>query len=150
LSKLRKLYRLPLRDKALLAQLVAGCCAISLALRMVGWQRLSQLIISRSHGRWLRHFPFFHLKDDIEHLSLIAGVASSPFPRNRCLVRSMALLWLLRTRGEPAELVLGVRKRGGNFEAHAWTLSEQGLIGEPWEAIAEFAVMTSSGTSRPL
>ncbi len=96
----------------------------------------------------LRHFPLFHLGDEVDHLSAIVGAASSPFTRNRCLVRSMALLWLLRTRGEPAELVLGVRKRGGNFEAHAWTLAGQGLVGEPREAIAEFAVMTTSGASR--
>jgi len=145
LSKLRKLSRLPLRDKVLLAQLMVGCTAISLALRIVGWQRLSRFIITQSRGG-LRHFPFFHLSDDTEHLSSIAGMASGLFPRNRCLVRSMALLWLLRTRGESAEVVLGVRKRGEQFEAHAWTLSEQGLIGEHAEAIAEFAVLTSSGT----
>jgi hypothetical protein len=150
LRKLEKLYHLPLRDKVLLAQLAAGCCAIAIALRMVGWQRLAQFISARSHSKWLRHLPLFHLSDDIEHLSSMANVASGPFPRNRCLVRSMALLWLLRTRGEPAEVVLGVRKREGNFEAHAWTLSEQGLIGDHAEAIAEFAVMTTSGTSRPL
>lgn len=146
MSKLSKLSRLPLRDKVLLAQLMMGCAAISLALRMVGWQRLSRFIISKSHGG-LRHFPFFHLGIDIDQVSSLAGMASGIFPRNRCLVRSMALLWLLRTRGESAEVVLGVRKRGEHFEAHAWTLSEQGLIGEHAEAIAEFAVLTSSGTN---
>ncbi len=76
-------------------------------------------------------------------------MASSLFPRNRCLVRSMVLLWLLRSRGESAEVVLGVRKRAGVFEAHAWTVAERGLIGDRPEVIAEFeTLMTSAGPQR--
>ncbi|MGH9678172.1 MAG: lasso peptide biosynthesis B2 protein, partial [Candidatus Acidiferrum sp.] len=34
--------------------------------------------------------------------------------------RSMALWWLLRRRGMPAQLRIGARRTGGEFEAHAW------------------------------
>jgi len=121
-----------------------------MALRVVRWQRLSQAIAIRSRGRFLRHLPLLHLRYEIGNLASIVDLASRIAPRNRCLVRSLILVWLLQTRGESAELVLGVRKRAGNFEAHAWTLSEQGLVGERADAIAEFAVMTSSQTYKEL
>ncbi len=143
-TRIARLRGLPLRDWVVLAQLVAFCGVTSVALRATSWQRVSQMIISGSRLRWLRRVPFFHLGYAIENLSPLVEMASSICPRNRCLVRSMMLLWLLRARGESAEVVLGVRKRAGSFEAHAWTVSEQGLIGEKPEAIAEFAVITSS------
>jgi hypothetical protein len=43
------------------------------------------------------------------------------FPlRPTCLTRSLALVYLLRRRGLPAELRIGVRKTGEAFGAHAW------------------------------
>ena len=69
------------------------------------------------------------LSYDMADLATLADLASRIAPRNRCLVRSLVLMWLLQTRGESAELVLGVRKRGGNFEAHAWTVSGTGTGG---------------------
>jgi hypothetical protein len=146
MSKLARIRKLSLCDAMVLTQLVGCASGVALALKLVGWQRLSQWIIARSHGRMLRHLPVFHLSYTIGQLVGLVEMASSIFPRNRCLVRSMLMLWLLRTRGERAEVVLGVRKRAGAFEAHAWTRSEAGIIGEPPEAIASFAVMTTSGS----
>lgn len=37
-----------------------------------------------------------------------------------CLSRSLLLLWLLRRRGIPCGLRIGVRKILGEFQAHAW------------------------------
>jgi len=145
MTKLARLRRLSIRDFAMLSQLVVFCYVIAVALRARGWQWVSQLIVSRSRSRWLRRFPVFHLSYPIEGLNSLADMASSVCPRNRCLVRSMTLLWLLRTRGEFAEVILGVRKRAGVFEAHAWTVSERGLIGDQPEAIAEFETLMSSG-----
>lgn len=56
-----------------------------------------------------------------------------------CLVQSLALWWLLRRDGLPAELRIGVERRGEALAAHAWVE----LCGEPVsdspEAIARFA-----------
>jgi hypothetical protein len=145
MSKLDRVRRLSLREGAVLAQLVAFCAASSLALRIVSWQRVSQMMSSGSQVRLVRSFPFFHFSYAIEELSPLLQMASRVSPRNRCLVRSLVLLWLLRARGESAEVVLGVRKRAGVFEAHAWTVSEGRLVGDRPEAIAEFQPMTSSG-----
>ncbi|HLJ40594.1 MAG TPA: lasso peptide biosynthesis B2 protein [Candidatus Acidoferrales bacterium] len=40
--------------------------------------------------------------------------------RGNCLSRSIALWWLLRRRGIPAQLRIGARKIGNQLEAHAW------------------------------
>lgn len=147
MSKLARIRKLSLCDTVLLAQLVGCASGVAVALKLVGWQRLTQSIIARSRGRILRRLPVFHFSYTIDQLVGLVEMASSVFPRNRCLVRSMLMLWLLRTRGERAEVVLGVRKRAGKFEAHAWTRSDAGIIGEPADAIADFAVMTSSGVT---
>jgi hypothetical protein len=149
MTKLARLRSLPPRDFAILVQMVAFCCIIASLLRISGWQRVSRLIDSSSRSSWLRQFPLFHLHHSIEHLSRLADMASSVCPRNRCLVRSMVLLWLLRTRGESAEVVLGVRKRAGVFEAHAWTVTERGPAGDQPEAIADFETLITSGRPQP-
>ena len=146
MSKLDRLRGLSLRDWVVLAQLVLFCSVTTVALRVTSWRRVSQMIISGSRVKWFRSFPLFHLGYSIENLSPLVEMASSVSPRNRCLVRSMVLLWLLRARGESAEVVLGVRKRAGIFEAHAWTVSERGLVGDRPEVIAEFETLTTSGT----
>ena len=41
-----------------------------------------------------------------------------------CLVKSLTLWWLLGRQGITSELRVGVRKEGGNLEAHAWVERE--------------------------
>ena len=144
MHKLERLRGLPLRDRLLLSELAAGCVVIALALRVISWRRVSEAVISGSRVVGLRRLPLLHIGYSIDKLSPLVEMASSICPKNRCLVRSMVLLWLLRARGESAEVVLGVRKRAGSFEAHAWAVSERGLIGDSPEVVAEFAVMMSS------
>jgi hypothetical protein len=148
MTKLARLRGLTVRDFIMLTQLAAFCCFIAMALRAVSWLHVSKMIVSRSRSRWLRRFPLFHLGYAVESLDPLVDMASFACPRNRCLVRSIVLLWLLRTRGEFAEVVLGVRKRAGIFEAHAWTVSEHGLVGDRPEAIADFELLTTSGTQK--
>ena len=145
MTKLSRLRSLPPRDLTILVQMVAFCCIIASFLHVSGWRKVSRLIDSSSRSSWLRRFPLSHLHYSIEHLSRLAEMASSVCPRNRCLVRSMVILWLLRTRGESAEVVLGVRKRAGVFEAHAWTVTERGPVGDQPEAIADFETLMTSG-----
>jgi hypothetical protein len=39
-----------------------------------------------------------------------------------CLCRALVLFGVLRRRGEPAELVIGVRRQARRFDAHAWLI----------------------------
>lgn len=63
-------------------------------------------------------------RPEIEFARAIAGWQSAavrhlPFKTN-CLDRSLALWWILRSRGVAVELCIGARKERGRFEAHAW------------------------------
>ena len=55
-----------------------------------------------------------------------AAAARQPFAVS-CLPRSLTLWWMLRRRGIPTELHLGVRNESGNIEAHAW-LEADGVV----------------------
>jgi hypothetical protein len=54
-----------------------------------------------------------------------AAARHSPFPVT-CLTRSLLLAWLLRRRGVPTVLRIGVRIVDGTLDAHAW-LERDGL-----------------------
>lgn len=56
--------------------------------------------------------------------------ASAFYPRRAlCLEQSLALTWLLRRRGVPAELRIGVQPRP--FYAHAWVEMDGRPLNEP-------------------
>ncbi|HEX7089118.1 MAG TPA: lasso peptide biosynthesis B2 protein [Longimicrobiales bacterium] len=59
--------------------------------------------------------------------------------RPHCLVRSMAIQRMLRRRGiTSANLNIGVRTRGGAFEAHAWVELDGVVIGDSREHVQTF------------
>lgn len=61
--------------------------------------------------------------------------------RPSCLVRSMAILKLLRRSGiARAELRVGVRKREDQLEAHAWVELDGRVLGDRPERVATFTV----------
>jgi Transglutaminase-like superfamily/Coenzyme PQQ synthesis protein D (PqqD) len=87
--------------------------AVDIALRLLGFGKVY---------RWLDHLPSGRHRADAARAGRIAaavdGAASMYFTRAWCLQRSLVTLILLRTRGWPAQLVLGVRRMP--FTAHAW------------------------------
>ena len=144
-TKLERLRSLSLSDWSILVQLAAFCGALAIALRITSWRRVARALMSGSRMAWLRRFPLFHLAYSLDNLYPLVEMATSTCLRNRCLVRSLMRLWLLRCRGVSAEIVLGVRKRAGLFEAHAWTVSERGLEGERPDEIASYTSLVTSG-----
>jgi hypothetical protein len=57
------------------------------------------------------------------------------------LGRSLLILWLLKIRGQPAELLVGVNKEDSLFHAHAWIETEGRVIGDRPEMTGQFAVL---------
>ena len=53
------------------------------------------------------------------HRAVACAARNHLYPM-RCLPQSLALAWLLARRGAAVELRLGVRRHGGQFQAHAW------------------------------
>lgn len=57
---------------------------------------------------------------DVRRAARLVDAVAACYPHATCLKKSLILLRLLRKRGIPAELRLGVRKVDGDFSAHAW------------------------------
>jgi len=66
-----------------------------------------------------------------------------------CLVKSLTLWWLLGRQGIPSELRVGVRKEGGNLEAHAWVEREGIALNEPEERHRHYAAFDAALASLP-
>ena len=63
--------------------------------------------------------------------------------RPRCLVRSLAIQRMLRRRGiVSSTLNIGVRMRGGAFEAHAWVELDGVVVGDSRRHVEAFTRMT--------
>ncbi len=66
-----------------------------------------------------------------------------------CLVKSLTLWWLLGRQGIPSQLRVGVRKEGGNFEAHAWVEREGIALNEPEDRHHHYAAFDAALASLP-
>jgi len=67
----------------------------------------------------------------------------TPFA-NTCLVRSLALLGLLRRRGVPAELRVGVGRTGPQLEAHAWVELDGAPVNDAADVAARYPPFAGS------
>lgn len=65
-----------------------------------------------------------------------------------CLVKSLTLWWLLGRQGISSELRVGVRKEGGNLEAHAWVEREGTALNEPEERHDHYAAFDAALASQ--
>lgn len=66
-----------------------------------------------------------------------------------CLVKSLTLWWLLGRQGITSELRVGVRKKDGNLEAHAWVERERMALNEPEERHHHYAAFDAALASLP-
>jgi hypothetical protein len=56
--------------------------------------------------------------------AMLERVAPRTWWRSMCLEKALAGRWMLRRRGIPSTMYVGMAKRGGNFIAHAWLVGE--------------------------
>jgi len=131
-SILVRLGRLPLSDAAALAEsvLLAGVCG--LALRAVPFGRIVWAIGGLTHEppRDRRKEPSAAL---VARLERLAGVPYRRSARGACLRESLVLFLMLKRRGVPSTLRIGVRTDEDGFAAHAWVTVPSGADGE-WVA----------------
>ena len=125
MHRVRKLLRLPARDRRLLVRTALLLTAVRLGLTLLPF-RVVQQAVARAAA--VRGAPV-----PVERLVWAVTVASRHVPRATCLTRALAGQALLARHGHAARLRIGVaRGEGGRFEAHAWVEDEQGpVIGAP-------------------
>jgi len=119
--RLEQWRALPLGEQIRLAQLAALMPMIAGVVRVAGVRRTY-----RAMGRMRRDVRVkTHVGDadraHAERLGRLIDIASRHgTTKATCLPQSLALWWLLRRRGLPAELRIGVAKPDGRMSAHAW------------------------------
>jgi hypothetical protein len=88
----------------------------------------------------LRCLPLFQNNYEIEQLTRLADLAARAMrPDGPCLLRSLLLFWLLKARGEQAELLIGVRKQGTVLNSHAWVESDGKIVADTLAMTRDFA-----------
>ncbi len=118
MERLRKLSRLTWAERLCLGQAWGLLWALDIALLVVPF---------RSVLNFLQQVPPSTIRlplaaeTDAPRLAwlvecaAVAGPAGGP-----CLRQSLALLYMLRRRGQETHLRIGVMREGGLFKAHAW------------------------------
>jgi hypothetical protein len=105
------------------------------ALRVLGYTRTMR-IVRRVAGERSSRFE----RQIIEHTLHSILVATAFYPgRSKCLEQSVAGLVLLRRRGVPVEMRLGVQPYP--FSAHAWLELDGVPVTESPEVVAHYALL---------
>jgi len=82
------------------------------------------------------------LDDHWPRLVTLTNLAARAIRREGpCLLRSLILFWLLKARGEEAELLIGVNKEGEDLQAHAWIETRGTTIGDGAAIITSFTTL---------
>ncbi len=141
----RKLLRL---SESSTVELLVFCqlffCAIGAGV-MLRFISLAHVIkfISISANNWpLRQLPLGHRWLDYPQLTVVTEAAARAIrPDGPCLLRSLLLFWLLKARGEHAELLIGVAKEASALNSHAWVESHGNVLGDSEENAWRFATL---------
>lgn len=76
---------------------------------------------------------------------LVAAAARNVWPQPTCLHRSIVLISLLRAQQIEGVIRYGVRRRKGQFEAHAWVENHGRPITEPGDPYGDYAALHNHG-----
>ena len=117
---------------------------VAALLRLLDYPRTVRLL-----SRWS---PTVRVQDDISEdamsyalrLGRLARIAGRYVPTNgSCLRQSLVVWWLLRRKGMPAELRIGVQT-GGGFAAHAWVEVDGHPVNDAPDVAERFAPFDGS------
>lgn len=106
--------------------------AVAVSLRLAGFKKTY---------RWLEGYHPQGVKDNGNRVGESIDIAARNFPlyRPSCLPRSLVLWHMLRRRGAPADLRIGVNNAGGRFTAHAWVEQDGVVVNDTPDIAQRFA-----------
>jgi hypothetical protein len=139
-------------ERTIALDAAAALLATRAGLRLAGFRRWQNLLTGLTPAR-MRQMAA-GAQDSADGAKTIATMEAAaarhlPFKPN-CLEQSLVLWWLLRRRGIPADLRIGVRKDEGNFQAHAWVEAGGAILSESGDEHIHFVplegVIHSLGT----
>jgi hypothetical protein len=122
---------LPASERRLILRLLILLPLIGLGLRLLGYKNFLDLL-ARYYPRGLAKHPIDRATVEMaSRMAALTAISANCGPyRATCLHKSLALWCLLRRRGIPAELCIGVRKSECQLEAHAWVELEGKALNE--------------------
>jgi hypothetical protein len=142
LRKLRRLSKLSPSQLLVFLQLIVFASIVRGILKFLALPRLIAFVAWAANQRWLRCLPLLQNNYETEQLTLLADLAArATRPDGPCLLRSLLLFWLLKARGEQAELLIGVRKEGAVLNSHAWIESQGKIIADSVGMTGGFATL---------
>jgi hypothetical protein len=142
MSRLRKFLGLTAADRRLLLEAAVWLGVARLAILVLPFRRVAQCL-----GRHMARSPEeagAAPADLLDRISWAVATASRHLPWDcLCLVQAMAGKAMLKRRGVPSTLYLGLAKAGeAQLQAHAWLrCGERILTG--WQGMGEFAVIAT-------
>jgi Transglutaminase-like superfamily len=146
----RGFWRLSASEKSIVLEAMALLAMTFLGLRLVGFLRWK---------KWMTHLG--HCVDEMPARSSQQAPATFAISAARletavarhfpvvtnCLDNSMALHWLLRRHGIPADLRIGARKLSHHLEAHAWVEFQGAVLGGAPDDHLSFVPFAGRNTS---
>jgi hypothetical protein len=119
ISKLAKFVALPMGEKGRTVEAACYLLAVRLAFGLLPLQRALQLfgIVRSETGSGRISAP----EADLIGRAIARAARNVPF-RAVCLQQAFAALLMLRRRGLPATVQLGLLREGDELKAHAWSL----------------------------
>jgi hypothetical protein len=140
LRRVRKLGEISPGEWLLLPQLILFSLAAAIALRLMGLPRLIRFIARCAVKPWFSYLPALHSRHEAQRLTLLVDLAARvTHGQRRCLARSLLLFWLLKARGEPAEILVGVSREPLALHSHAWIENRGKVMGDSPEVTRRFA-----------
>ncbi len=140
--RLRKLAKISASEWLLLPQLIFFSLGAAAVLKLAGLSRLVGLMTQCAVLRRLSIFPLLHRRHEIARLTTLVELATRiTHGQKRCLPRSLLMFWLLKARGEPARLLLGVSKIASTIESHAWIEVKGKVVVDSPEMTGHFATI---------
>jgi len=137
-------------ERRLLVGLVFLLPAIGVALRLLGFRRTSRLLGGSAGSAATSANISAESQAVAMRLGQLVSIASRHGPyAATCLRQSLALSWLLRRRGLPAEVRVGVGKNDGRVLAHAWVELAGRVINDHPAIAAEYAAYRELDRSLP-
>ena len=142
LRKLRRLSELKSGELLVFFQLVLFAIAATLFLRFFSLPRLIDILSVASTRSFLKQFPLSHHTRQLSRLLVITDwSARAVRPNGPCLLRSLLLFWMIKARGEQAELVIGICKEARALNSHAWIESQGRIIADNVPLTTGFATL---------
>ncbi|HEU5317226.1 MAG TPA: lasso peptide biosynthesis B2 protein [Chloroflexota bacterium] len=134
----RRFIAVSFADRWLLAAALTDLMVTTAALRLVGFRRVLRHIERKPPLLGPDVVTLDHARRARRHDRSIGAAARLPLVGGHCLQRSLALHRVLRRKGLPSELRIGVRRVDGRLAAHAWVELGPFLVNDRPAAVSQF------------